>query len=258
MKSSLGFSFNGMHSDSFDVYNIEESRALYEEQITTPFATNSHHLHTNGRIVATKKEIQPLEIPMSLYYKTKEKNDFRRIVNWLVTDTFEDLVFDDFPEKMIKAKVIKFDKTKHNGLGEGIISITFLAEEPYFLSLPKATEVLTVTEKLELNLFNDGDIDTFPTIKIQKKGNGIVRIDNITNKSNFELKNLLDTEKIFVDGERRIIHSSQETLGVYRGKDHNRNWLSLESTFEKEANKIIITGDCEIQFEYYYRYYSIF
>ena len=186
MKSSLGFTLNGVHSDSLGVYNVGESRSLYNEQVTAPFQTHATTLN-NGMVTSVKKEYQNLEIPMTIYFSLSKDVQLRHIIKWLTQEEFVELTFDEFPNKVLLVKTKQLGQIQHNGLSEGLISVTFLAEQPYFLSTEIKTDIYEMQRFINIILHNDGDKEIYPKIWIEKKGKGKVEIENKTSGKRFEL-----------------------------------------------------------------------
>ena len=78
------------------------------------------------------------------------------------------------------------------------------------------------------NIENIGDLPIKPKIWIKKvNGKGSIVLINHTTGQRIELKNLNNSEEVYIDCENEEIVSSNQNLGVYRYDSHNDEYLEL-------------------------------
>lgn len=259
MKDSLRFNFNGTHSKDLGVMQVHSSSGLFEEEIFLQTSLNNTSTQKNGRVISTNKVNEPIEFTLTLYYSDpyEDKGTVRRIISWLNQEAFKPMSFDLYPNFLVYAKLQEIVSIQHNGLNEGILTVRFLTNSSYIYSIPYLTEIYTVTNQQSLLLNFEGDEITYPKVWIEKIGTGKLTLLNKSSNKETIFEEINDKEKLFIDGEKRLIYSDGQELGVYRENSHNRVWLGLIENFYDGTNEIVITGSCKIQFEVQYKYYTL-
>lgn len=259
MKDSLGFTFNGTHSSALGVMNVHGSQGLFEEEMYLNTNLNNTYLRANGNVIASKEERAPIEFTITLYYSSPYQSNgtVRRIINWLKTDKFMPMSFDNYPNFMVYARLVNIVGIRHNGINEGMIELHFATNSGNIFSLPHKTQIYTITEPTTILLNHEGDSPIFPTIWLEKNGTGEFSIFNKATNKTMTFTEVIDKEKVFMDGEKRIIYSDGQIIGIYRGNTHNRIWLELVDNYYDGTNELLITGNGKVQFELQYKYNTI-
>lgn len=260
MKEAIYFNYNGINSKDVGVMHVHNSSGLYNEEFFSPFQLNTEAKQQNGRVVSSHYTKEPIEFSMTLYYNDQKSKGgmVNRIINWLKGEgQFAPMSFDTHPNFIVYARLKEIQEIQHNGIYEGTIRLTMITNSHYIYSVPYLTEIYEVENNKTIFLNYDGIDETEPKIWIEKIGKGELSINNRTSGKVFRIENLDDKEKLFVDNEKRIIYSDGELVGIHRGVQHNRTWLQLISNLFDGTNELEITGNCKIQFELQYKYFSV-
>lgn len=94
---------------------------------------------------------------------------------------------------------------------------------------------------------NDGDLDIKPKLWITKKnGQGDIKLINHTTGQVLELRNLNNSEEVYIDCENEEIVSSNLSNGVYRYGDHNDEFLTLQ----RGENYLTSEGDFNLDIRF--------
>lgn len=114
------------------------------------------------------------------------------------------------------------------------------SKKPYLQSL-----------NLELKPFgfieNNGDLPIKPKLWIRKRnGSGDIQLINYTTGQILELKDLNNSEEVYIDCENEEIVSSNQSNGVYRYDSHNDEYFELA----RGDNLITSYGDFDLDIRY--------
>ena len=262
MKEATSFTFNGVNSIDMGVILADDSSGLFEEQFMTPYKANFNTNQFTGKTVHTRDQREPIKFKLLIYLeKWQERNNLREITRWLypLEDGHFPLEFDNYPNRMVYARVSEFDSLKHNGVQQGYFEVEFTTNDSYVSSDPLFTEPLQVTGSTVFEIKNDGDIPMLPRVWFIKKGKGSLEIRNDKTGKTLKIDELLPNEKLYIDNAQRLILSSQEEVTVYRANNHNRIWLEIQPDYlTNTPTKLTIIGEGEIQFELQEKYNTWF
>ena len=138
MRDFCGFSFNGRHSDEFNIIRTSTSKR-YQDDLTP--GTNNTTVSINGRdgklfVSSTQKE---RIFTVNFAFDSLSEQQLRQLRTWLCGDNISSLIFDEEPYKEYSAKVqgkvqlkyLCFDKSKDVRVYKGDGSINFVCYYPY-------------------------------------------------------------------------------------------------------------------------------
>ncbi|WP_442636613.1 phage distal tail protein [Rossellomorea marisflavi] len=250
IRESLYFSFAGRKSTEFPIANVSLGNGLYDEPLTSPKSIIETTVSGNETPFFQGVKRDPLSFPLRFVF-LEPWNDkmIDDIVRWLDTDYYEPLFFSSNIDRVYYAIFIDSIEQVHNGLKEGYVNLNVRCNGARSYSHEKTTPVHEINTKKTLTVENKGRTSSLPIIYIEKKGNGSVSIQNMSNGGEiFKIDNLLDGEKIMIDCESRIIETNVED--ALRYDDFNDNYLEL--VYGK--NELIIDGQCKLMMKYQYIY----
>lgn len=138
MRDFCGFSFNGQHSDDFNIIRISTSKR-YQDDLTP--GTNDTTISINGRdgklfVSSTQKE---RTFTVNFAFDNLNEQKLRDMRTWLCGDSIGGLIFDEEPYKEYSAKVqnkvqlkyLCFSDSGGNRVYKGDGNITFICYYPY-------------------------------------------------------------------------------------------------------------------------------
>lgn len=248
MIRATGFSYNGLHIDSFDVTHISQGDGLQEESFLgnkslETWSTNYSKKHYTKVI---KKE--PLVIPMALYFDGNLTFDKEQeIKEWLSQDEFCPLVFDDEPDVEYYAQIDGEVTLTHNTIDSGYIKFNFKTNSPYrfsnnivFEGESKSNDTYT---EVYVTSNSDMEIDTVitvtsPEVKDLEFWNEATGIRSILYGTYVNLSADFLSEFEEIDSRARFSPSLYDA--------HNGRFIRLV----KGKNKIKIKGKCRFTIEY--------
>lgn len=246
MKEARNFIFNNISSEDMGVSIVSVSSGLYSEQ----FFPNRNLVETsvanNPKPYFQRVEETPISFSLEIFLEDWQCRDsVRQVSRWLFQDYYKPLVFDTNLNRVYFAIVDGSSEITHNGNKEGYITIDFRCDSPYAYSYYKTTKGKT-SEDREIYLYNMGDFDIEPILKLKKIGDGDISIINTETNQEVSIDNLQDEEEVYIDFRKEEIVSSLEYLGVYHYDNHNDEWLVI--TTKETGNKIVLEGDFVYEF----------
>lgn len=253
IKDSLYFNYDGISCRDFGLININLDNGMFEETLVASRSINETKTRGNDTPLFHSVEEDPLEFSLSIAFTRKfTDEDIDDIIIWLFQDIYRPLYFEDKPNKVFYCMPIGDSAIIHNGLKEGYVTINFRCRSSKIESPVQTTPTHNFSSNTEsggkVTIVNEGHVDIFPEISIEKIGNGHVTIEK--DGEIFEIRDLTNLEKIYVNTEKEIIET--DIVGVYRYEnvigDFHDMILSVGS------NEFTIKGDCKIAFRYKYKY----
>lgn len=254
MKHNLDFYFNNEFSTVKGVFNANTDNGLFEDKLIAERMLNTEIVRNQSKGYLLNVDRSLFSFPLVLGSKepwTRAKLD--DIATWLDVSYYKEFYFMDNPDRVFFVMPSGEINFIHTGTDLGYITVELSSISPYSFS-PKYTTPLydfsantTTGSVIEFN--NSGHFELMPIIRITKIGLGDVSIVNETDLGRiFEIKNLADGEEVYINNETKEIVS--EFARTYHYDDHNGNWLNLL----KGNNTLRVYGNCQLEFEYRYRY----
>lgn len=252
MLESLNFNFDGVDSTNYPIININVGNGLFTENFMAQRSILEVTTRGNDKPYHQGIQRQPLSFPLSFYFTDVWDEDIiREIVRWLDVDYYRPFYFLDSPDRIFYCMPTDTPQILHNGLKQGYVSLTLRCDSPYVYSPTVLSELYEYDINIsgsDLVIDCDSDFNVYPTIYIQKVGDGDITITNMTNGGQvFKFTDLLNGENLTVDCEQEDIISDS---GYYRFDNFNGNYLELIYGL----NTLHIEGTCEIQFKYEFKY----
>ena len=256
MRQFTDFSFNKESSTMKGVFNGNTSDGLYEEGLFAERTVNIEMLRNQPKGYFLNADRTPFKFSLRIgSYDEWTRQKIDDIVAWFDVDYFKEFYFLEESDRVIFAMPTGTPTFTHTGAGQGYLTVEMQSQSPYVFSPRHVSGEYNMSTNTELgteiNLYNSGHSDLYPMIRIRKVGDGNVSIKNETNFGKiFEIRNLMDTEEVFIDNQTKEIKSNLPR--VYHYDDHNGVWF-----YAVRGNNILrVFGTCFIEFEYRYRYKS--
>lgn len=245
-KQSLYFTFDGVDSSEFNILNVHTSSGMFEEQflptrnIVEEKTAHRHEPYFFGY------EYEPIEFSVEAYLENGfQDDDIKRIKKWLFKDGYKPFNFSDEPSKIYYCTVVSTPSAIHNGCKEGYLKIDFRCNSPFIYS-PVYSERITVDNSVILEIENNGDLDIYPIITIQKNIEGNVSIKNLSDGGNsLVINNLTNEEIVEIDCENEIIETD-DVSHFNLHEDISGEYVKLVTG----VNRLEINGSCLIEVVY--------
>jgi len=236
------------------VISVNIGNELYEETFAANRTIKETKVKNNDTPFFESIDAEPLSFPLTLYVNKRfNENDLSNIKKWLLLDNYAPLSFEADLDKVYYAAFHDVSNLKHNGLGDGYITVQVRCDSPYSYSHMISSSYYDTTDPLTpvpIEIDNSGELPIMPIIHIQKIGNGSIEIENLSCYSTpFKIEDLQDGERITIDCANEIIETN--LLGILRYDSSNEEYLKLTTGI----NRIKIAGDCIIRFEYEFKYF---
>lgn len=250
IKEKLYFNFDGIWSDSFNLISVSTDGGMFEETFVATRNINETAIRGSNKPLLHSVDSDPLEFELTVAFERGfSEEDLDEIIRWLFVDYYRPLYFDGKEDRVYRCMPIGDSSIIHNGLRQGLFTITMRCDSSNLYSPKTKTPKVDVINSDIVSITNDGHFDIYPEISLLKKGNGVITIESLDDGNNiFEIRNLTDLEDIYIDCEREIIET--DAVGVYRYEDIVGQFPRV--LFGKNRFKII--GNCEIQFRYESKY----
>lgn len=253
IKDSLYFNYNGVSSRDYGLIHITTGNSMFEDVLVG--SREILETKSSGSDTPNFNRISssPIEFDMDIAFENNYSDkDIDDIVMWLFQDGYKELYFEDKSDKLFYCTPVGDPRIIHNGLQQGYITIRMRCNSPYVYShvyLSEAYDLSTNVIRYPVTIENRGHFTLYPEISITKIGAGHI---TITDKSNggviFEIRDLTNLEKIYINSQKEIIET--DILGVYR----YGNVIGKYMKFPYGKNNIEVEGKCIIQFRYQYKF----
>jgi phage-related protein len=248
------FHFNGEYSTVKGVFNANITDGLYEQTSLAERNVTVEMIKNQPKGYFLNLSRNPFRFTLKIGSKdewTREKLD--DILSWFDVNYFKEFYFMEELDRRFFVMPSGTPTFTHNGNGLGFLTVEMTSQSPFSFSPRYVTNEYDFSANTDLgtqiNFNNGGHDELFPMLRIRKVGDGNISIKNETNMGRiFEIRNLANTEEVFVDNQTKEIVSNFPR--TYHYDDHNGIWLSLV----KGNNSIRVFGTCFLEFEYRYRY----
>ena len=248
MKESLDFVYDGLSSRHMGVVQCHLNSGLFEETFLPTRTINEERIRGNDKSYLYGITYEPLVFIISLYFDGElDSEKLREIASWFNVDYYKPLYFLDYPDRIFYCMPDNDSQHIHNGLKQGYFTLTMRCDSPFSYTPYKTTQVYTFENNTQgsiLEFDNRGDIHCSPLLYLEKIGDGDISIVNLSsNGREFKLTGLVNGEKLVIDNELQTIETDIPL--TYRYDNFNSNYLKMP----KEINRLLVTGDCKIQFK---------
>ena len=251
IKESLYFNYDGKSCRDFGLINVNLDGGMFEETLVASRAINETRVRGSDTPLFHSIDEEPLELQLSIAFKsTFTEEDVDGIIMWLFQDKYKPLYFEDKPHKVFYCMPIGDSIIAHNGLKQGYISINMRCRSSKIESPQNVTSTYHSNSSSDtvVMIENIGHVEIFPEISIEKTGNGNVTI--MKDGEIFEIRNLTNGEKIYINTEKEIIET--DITGVYRYEDVVGDYFDMALSVGE--NTFTVRGSCKIAFRYRFKY----
>lgn len=251
IKEKLYFNFDGVESSLYNLVHVNMSSGMFEEAFSASRDIVETTVAGNYNPYFSKVNLSPYEFELNLAFtESYTDQQINEIVRWLFPDYYKPLFFIGEESKVFYCMPIGEPMIVHNGLKQGHITLNMRCNSPYIYSPSYLSPNYTVASgTTTIVLPNMGHTTIHPEISITKNGNGNISIVQRSNGGKiFDINELTNLEKIYINCEKEIIQT--DIIGIYR-------YGNVVGEFPKlnyGNNTIEVTGNCEIQFRYQYKY----
>jgi len=255
IKEKLYFNFDGVSCRNFGLMHVNLDSGMFEEQIHASREINETAIKGSDTPLFHSVEESPLGIELALAFTRKfTDKELEDVILWLFQESYKPLFFEDKPDRIFHCLAIGDPKLFHNGLKDGYVTIQMRCKSSKIVSpmiVSPLYDLSTNQGKHRVNISNSGHVEIYPEISIEKIGAGNITFTNVSNGNKiFEIRDLTNLEKIYVNCEKEIIQS--DAIGVYRYDKVIGEYLNM--MLKRGVNNIDIEGRAKITFRYIYKY----
>lgn len=252
IKDSLYFNYDGKSCRDFGLIHINLDGGMFEEPLSANRTINETTVRGSDRPLFHSIEEEPLSFEMAIAFEGKfSDEDIDDVVLWLFQDHYKPLYFENNPNKVYYCMPVGDANIVHNGLREGYVTIEMRSRSSKVESPMMVTPTYEVSESEEheiISIMNDGHVEIFPEISIEKIGDGHVTI--IKDGEIFEIRDLTNREKIYVNTEKEIIET--DAVGIYRYENVVGDFHDM--AMPVGGNEFMVQGACKIALRYMFKY----
>lgn len=252
IKDSLYFNYDGKSCRDFGLIHINLDNGMFEETLVANRTINETSIRGSDTPLFHSVEEEPLEFQMAIAFQDGfTDDDIDRAILWLFQNRYKPLYFEDKPNKIYQCMPIGDSSITHNGLREGYVVINMRCKSSKIESPMNTTptyDLSTNEGSYPITIVNDGHVEVFPEISIEKIGNGHVTIMN--GEEIFEIRDLTNLEKIYINTEKEIIET--DILGEYRYENVVGEFHDMALSIGD--NNFTVQGKCRITFRYKLKY----
>lgn len=250
IRDSIYFKYRGEYSKHYGILNVQIG-GMATDMYNEPFLPNRelNEVMVRGRVKPYHQDIQkePLEFSLSFAFDNRfSERLIRRTARWLSPDYYQELIFSNNPSRIFYAMPVQQSEFIHNGLKQGYLNLTFRCNSAYSYGNVYVSHVYeSDTNGKYINFKNNGDLNIYPEIVLEKVGSGDISIKNLSDGGKEMIfEDLEDEEVVYIDNEEEEIKTNIENK--YRFDNHNDVFLKML----KGINKIKMQGEFKLKFRW--------
>lgn len=253
MRNGMHFNFDGKWSYNMGVTRVNMDGGLLEDTIISSKKIIEERVEGRDAPYFYGVEREPLSFSLTLLFENNLSTEkVREVLRWLDKNDYRPFYMENDPDRIWYVMAVDDVTAIHNGIKSGVLQLNLRTDSPTTLTPYTLSQVYSFRNNSggrQIVFNNLGDFECKPIVHITKVGNGDIIIQNLTNPTgNFEFTNLTNGEQLYVDCENKEI----ETSGIrHRYNDFSNNYL----TFIPGENRLLVIGDCDIQFETEFKIY---
>ncbi len=250
MKDNLYFHYDGKSCKDFGLMNINLDGGMFEETLVANRTIVETEVKGSDTPLFHRIEEEALEFDMAIAFTGSfTDEDIDNVILWLFQENYKPLYFENKPNRVFYCMPVGSSSIVHNGLKEGYVTITMRCKSSKIESQTQITDTYDVTATtVHIEIMNNGHVEVFPEISIEKIGNGHITI--MKNDKIFEIRDLSDQEGVYIDTGREIIES--DFIGVHRYENVIGEYHDMSLTIGN--NDFAVVGSCKIAFRYRLKY----
>lgn len=252
IKDSLYFNYDGKSCREFGLINVNLDNGMFEEVLVANRTINETAVRGSDTPLFHSVSEEPLSFQLTLAFEGKfTDKDVDDVIVWLFQDRYRPLYFEDKPNRVYHCMPVGDSMIAHNGLKEGYLVIEMRCksskiESPVYVT--PTYDLSTNTGDFNIKIVNDGHVEVYPEISIEKIENGHVTI--IKDGEIFEIRDLTNREQIYINTEKEIIET--DIVGEYRYENVVGDYFDM--TLSLGENNFTVKGKCKIAFRYKFKY----
>lgn len=255
IRNDLYFVYNGIFSNDMGIVSVNMDGGMLEESFVPERKINEVSIKGRERPYFMGVEYEPLSISLTLAFQdgfTDEQAE--RVARWLSQPYYRELYFSNNPQKRYYAMYDGSSSLIHNGAKQGYVTIEMRNIDCYRYSPVYQSHIhdySTNTDGIIYSFNNEGSVNIFPNLEIEKVEDGDIRIVNLSNGGQeFILTGLVNGERLVIDMEEKEIET--DLTGTIRYKNHNDVFLEMV----EGINYLMVYGKCKLRWEYQFKYLS--
>lgn len=243
----MNFTYDGEKSEDYGVFIgttggvdiplISNKEVLYD---TTP--------NRKTYFYGVKRELLSYNITIYPIKGHWETGQVERVLSWLDQEEFRPFTRSTRPNRVLYLMLTDSVNLTGASQNNASLDLPFTNISPFIYS-PVYHERVEVSGSCDLELLNEGDLETHPVIKITPKKSGVVALHNISDPDtgSMVLDGLAVGEQVVIDCLNRNITSSES-------KDIHKLFNHTYTSLKRGKNKLKITGNCDCEIFYHYVY----
>lgn len=244
IRESLYFTYAGQNSYDKGLINVNVIGGLFDEPVHG--ARNAlEDRDISGKRYLRKMDEDNLEFTVAFYFQDGfDRDKIRDTTRWLLQETYQPLVFSEYPDRIFYAVATGSYQLVHNGIKQGYLELAFRCNAPHAYSpiYRSPTFDLSDNDSTVVEFDNKGDKDVQPIIYIEKVGQGDIQLKNLSDSGRvMEIVSLVDNEVIKLDCANAELETNMD---INRHNDFNFNWLNLVYG----VNRVEVTGACRLYY----------
>lgn len=252
IKDSLYFNYDGKSCREFGLINVNLDNGMFEEVLVANRTINETAVRGSDTPLFHSVSEEPLSFQLALAFEGKfTDKDVDDVIVWLFQDRYRPLYFEDKPDRVYHCMPVGDSMIAHNGLKEGYLVIEMRCksskiESPIYVT--PTYDLSTNTGDFNIKIVNDGHVEVYPEISIEKIEDGHVTI--IKDGEIFEIRDLTNREQIYINTEKEIIET--DIVGEYRYENVVGDYFDMILSLGE--NNFTVKGKCKIAFRYKLKY----
>ena len=249
------FYYDGINSGDMKVISANTSSGLFEKSFLPSRSIREESIRGRHKPYFLGYDLSSFTFPLKLVFDKINSEEKREISRWLLVDYYKRLYFQSNPDRIFYCMYEGDVEEFNNGLDQGYIELTMRCNSPFSYSPAYNTIVYDFSSNVaggtEISFQNHGDAEVMPYIILEKIEDGDVSILNLSNNSQeLKMTGIWNGDLINIDCENETIET--EVAGVYRYDNHNNVFLQ----FPRGMNRLVVSGECKIQFKYQFITYQ--
>lgn len=252
ISESLHFNYDGKSSKDFGIIHISLDSGMFEETFVASRDIVETQVGGNDTPLFHRVDETPIEFDLPIAFTSKfTDKEIDDIIIWLFQDKYRPLYFEDKPNKVFYCMPVGDTTIAHNGLKEGYIVLRMRCRSSKIESPINVTPTYDLSQNTgdyKVTIKNEGHVEIFPEISIEKVGDGHITI--MKDGEVFEVRDLTNREQIYINTEKEIIET--DIVGVYRYENVIGDFHDM--AMPVGDNEFTIQGNCKIAFRYKFKY----
>lgn len=228
---------------------VDLGNGLYEEIFVPSREINQTETSKGNFTIFHNVVEKPRSFELNLAFENGFDNALvDRIVNWLFTDYYKEMYFENKENKRMFAIMSGDSSLVHNGLEQGYFTVNVQTNSPYLYSPVKSgSKIITTSDTIAVS--NNGHLNAYPVIKFKKDSGGDLEIE--IDGRTVKIIHLMHGETVTIDTLRERVETDAIGDFLY----DNITTGEIEDLFLKRGDSIYtVTGKGTFSYEFRERY----